>query len=121
MSDQYASLRKVFDEAFKQAAEGKGKERHATGEPFEQQVICEVTRRVGMGYPLGQAIKKCVESQRLGVERAIVELLGAINYLAAAVIIHQEKISSDRADQRTLEEIAEIKRTTNWEWRKEFK
>ena len=35
---------------------------------------------------LYQAIKKTVESKRLPKDRAVAELLGAINYLAGAVI-----------------------------------
>ena len=85
--DPYATLRKVFADAVLQAEGGKGKERHATeGEAFEDQKICEIRKRVGSGYTLGQAIKKCIESKRLPKDRAIAELLGAINYIAAEVI-----------------------------------
>ena len=38
--DQYESLAGVFKAALDQAAEGKGHERHATPEPFEQQTSC---------------------------------------------------------------------------------
>lgn len=87
----YESLKNVLDRAFEQASHGKGKERHAEAdEPFERQIICEVTRRAGLGYPLGQAVKKVYESQRLGGDRGIAELLGAINYIAAAVIVMGE-------------------------------
>ena len=86
----YEALAYVLDKALNQAAHGKGKERHATGEPFDQQPICAITRRVGFGYPLGQAEKKIEESQRLDTDAAVFELLGAINYLAAAVICLEE-------------------------------
>ena len=87
----YKSLRRVLDEAFNQASAGKGKERHAEqDEPFDRQVICEVRRRVGGGYTLGQATKKIYESQRLDGERGIAELLGAINYIAAEIIVRRE-------------------------------
>lgn len=47
---------------------------------------------MGLGYPLGQAVKKIYESQRLPTKQpAIAELLGAINYIAAAVIVLEEK------------------------------
>ena len=89
--DGYRSLASVLAAAIEQAASGKGKERHArAGEPFEQQKICEITRRVGFGFPLGQAIKKAEEAPRLG-DRASDELLGAINYLAAAVLVMREE------------------------------
>ena len=94
MTTAYDALSEVLDAAYYQAAQGKGKERHAKeDEPFDKQIICEVTRRLGAGYPLGQAVKKIYESQRLGGERGIAELLGAINYISAAVIVMKENIN----------------------------
>ena len=91
MNKTYDSLAQVLKEALLQAAEGKGRERHAVGDtPFEEQPICFISRQVGIGFALGQAIKKAIESQRLDTEAAVRELLGAINYLAAAVIIRRE-------------------------------
>ena len=84
----YAKLREVLERAFIQASGGKGKERHAEdGEAFEDQVICEVRRRVGHGYTRGQAVKKIYEAGRLPKDRAVAELLGAINYIAADIIV----------------------------------
>ncbi len=91
---EYASLFKVFQCACAQASTGKGKERHAkAGEPFEKQKICEITRRGGLGYPIGQAVKKSYESLRLG-DRGPAELLGAINYLAAAYLVMSEELDA---------------------------
>lgn len=88
----YGSLKAVLDEALGQACNGKGKERHASeGEAFEDQIICEVSRRIGLGYPLGQAVKKIYESQRLSGDAGARELLGAINYIAAAIIVMRER------------------------------
>lgn len=87
----YESLVQVYQDAVIQASKGKGRERHASeGEAYEDQIICEVARRVGLGYPLGQAVKKIYESQRIGGERGVAELLGALNYVAAAVIVMRE-------------------------------
>ena len=88
----YEKLGNVFCMAIEQSAYGKGKERHATGEPFHEQPICGITRRVGMGYPFGQTEKKIEESQRLDNDAAIFELIGAINYLAAAVIVKSDAV-----------------------------
>lgn len=82
----YEELADVLLRAFHQAASGKGKERHAQGEPFTEQVMQDMARRFGVGSLLGQAFKKSEESQRLPHDRAVAELLGAINYLAGAVI-----------------------------------
>lgn len=96
--DGYKSLCQVLTSAIQQASGGKGRERHAKpGEPFEKQKICEITRRVGLGYPLGQAIKKAEESLRLG-DRGPAEILGAINYLAAAYLVMDEEISQQEVE-----------------------
>ena len=91
MSDNYFMLRNTLDKAYKQAAEGKGKDRHATDVPFEEQKSCQIARQVGLGYPLGQAVKKAIESQRLPRDAAMKEILGAIIYLSMAYIIIEEE------------------------------
>lgn len=93
MSEQYKELNRTLTKAYHQSSTGKGKERHANNRPFEQQDICEITRNVGLGFPLGQAVKKINESVRVGgkefMER---ELLGAIVYIAAAIIVNNEGV-----------------------------
>lgn len=87
----YERLAAVLDDAYAQAAKGKGAERHAyEGEAFHDQVMADMAKRFGMGALLGQAFKKSEESQRLPYDAARKELLGAINYLAGAVI-HLDK------------------------------
>lgn len=84
---KYASLTSVLVRAYEQAADGKGAERHAQGQLFDQQPMQQLIRLYGVGFALGQAAKKAQEAQRLPtVERQVTELLGAINYLAGAVI-----------------------------------
>lgn len=89
---EYNSLRAVLDSAFEQAAHGKGRERHANDKPFDEQPILVIARLLD-GHPaaslLFQAIKKIVESSRLG-DRATHELQGAIVYIAAAIILMEE-------------------------------
>lgn len=94
--DNYESLKTVFKDAYTQASEGKGKERHAIVDgPFEFQQICQIPRLQGsIDFVCGQAIKKCLEVNRLLTpETKISELLGAINYIAAAVIVLKEKVA----------------------------
>lgn len=87
----YESLQKVFKECYLQAASGKGNERHASGEPFEQQPICAINRLHGsIDGALFQAAKKAHEARRLEKYAALHELYGAINYLAAAAILVEE-------------------------------
>lgn len=84
----YESLGLALGEAVAQASRGKGSERHAEkGERFSDQLIMSIPKRLGDGgecFCLGQAAKKIFESRRLPPERARAELLGAVNYLAAA-------------------------------------
>lgn len=82
----YHPLAAVLQMALNQAQEGKGAVRHANGQPFLSQPIMEIGRMVGNGYQLGQAMKKAQESTRLPWPAAQRELLGAINYLAAAYL-----------------------------------
>ena len=92
-NDKYSELNRVFTMALSQASDGKGKERHANDESFENQKICELNRFIGSNHGLiYQACKKSIESNRLPKERAISEILGAINYLAAAVILKEEEV-----------------------------
>lgn len=82
----YESLRNVLERAYAQASSGKGHERHAVGKPFDEQPMQSLIELYGVGFALGQAAKKAQESQRLPAGRDVAELLGAINYLAGAVI-----------------------------------
>lgn len=93
LNPKYDSLYKVLLAAYNQASNGKGKERHQLNneEYFEDQKICEIARRLSIDYNLGQAVKKIYESKRLTDGRDIAELYGAINYIAAAIIVKQEE------------------------------
>ncbi|NBK25973.1 MAG: hypothetical protein EOM68_28650 [Spirochaetia bacterium] len=86
----YEPLAKVLQLALDQAQSGKGVERHGNGKAFVEQPIMEIGRMVGTGYNLGQSMKKAQESMRLPKVRAQAELLGAINYLAAAYLLLEE-------------------------------
>lgn len=99
----YDPLARVLGDALLQAAAGKGRERHSTGQPFMEQPIVTITRRYGLGYPMGQAEKKMEESTRLKPGPAIRELHGAMVYLAAAVLLLEEQ---ERQEYRTLPHLA---------------
>ena len=81
----YRKLSDVLQQAFEHASNGKGKERHASEEAFEDQPIMWIEKHF-KSFQLGQAVKKMHESQRLPNDRAVAELLGAINYIAAKII-----------------------------------
>lgn len=92
--DNYSELKRVLEMAYNQAAEGKGKERHANGEKFEDQPIMTIAKGHGLGYQTGQAAKKLQEAHTLlklrGKHAAIQEILGSINYAAAAVLLIEQ-------------------------------
>lgn len=94
-STEYAPLAAILQEAYDQAATGKGKERHARGLPFIDQPILEIGRMCGPGFNTGQSIKKQQEAMGMLARghhaSAIRELLGAINYAAAAVMLIREQ------------------------------
>lgn len=83
-------LSEVYRLAEKQMLEGKGKERHGEDTPFREQVACRNARLFGIGGPLYQAMKKIEESTRLDGDAKLNELLGAMNYVAIAVMVLKE-------------------------------
>ena len=99
MPQRYRLLRDILMKAGNQAEFGKGKERHADGENFEDQKICVIGRWLKdspVAGPLQQAVKKIVESSGFTPTRAIHELHGAINYAAAAIVLLQELEGDDK-------------------------
>lgn len=84
----YERLAAVFQDAHDQAALGKGKDRHANGEPFHEQRMQKVSRTQGNAYGMAfQVQKKMLEGLEMADREACRrELLGALNYLAGIVI-----------------------------------
>lgn len=98
----YDSLAEVLIMALDQAACGKGKERHAQGDtPFDRQPICELPRMVGPAGTAYQVMKKTQEAMRMDADRAVKELLGAINYAAATILILREREQARMGDNVT--------------------
>lgn len=96
MSDApgYEPLQRILSAAYDQSANGKGRERHAGGRPFEDQPIMVIGRMVGLGYQTGQIMKKSQEAvgmvSRGQHDAAKRELLGVIVYAAAAALLIEE-------------------------------
>ena len=85
--DPYQSLQDVLDEAFMQASQGKGAERHGNGLPFGQQPMQVISDLLDSdAFMLGQAMKKIQEAMRKEPEFARREYLGAIVYLAGVIV-----------------------------------
>jgi len=92
----YEALCDIFTQAIYRAAVGKGRERHSKpGLVFEEQMICSEIREEGHGAARFQAKKKITEAKRLPRNEAVLELLDAMVYLAADVIVLQEEIMGE--------------------------
>jgi hypothetical protein len=101
LDDRYATLKRVLADALLQAKSGKGKERHADGESFENQKICVINRWLAgspIAGPLFQVVKKTVESSRMAPDAAIRELYGAINYASAGIILLEELLAKSKQE-----------------------
>ena len=88
----YEQLANVLQDALDQAQAGKGSQRHANGKPFLEQPIITDGRACGLAGPAFQARKKILEALHCPYEeRAVQDLLGAIVYTAAMVILKEEE------------------------------
>jgi hypothetical protein len=100
---QYSKLWNMLCRAYEQASEGKGRERHASDDPFEQQEICEGIRKCGTGAATFQVRKKILEAARLmekgEYEQALTDILGAIVYASAFGIVVDEKLNAVEKDE----------------------
>lgn len=94
----YEQLAAVLQDAYDQAAKGKGAARHGTGKPFHEQPMQDLIRLYGPGFALGQAGKKMQESQRMDRDAAERELLGAIVYIAGAIIAARGGVVDRKAE-----------------------
>lgn len=104
MNDNYTSLANILDQAMNQASNGKGQERHASGEAFTDQPMFWIERNF-KSFQLGQAVKKIHESQRLEPAAAKREILGAIVYLAAHCIILDGELKALTSVEDAMEAI----------------
>ena len=86
----YTTLADILTRAYNQAAKGKGADRHANELPFDKQPMQTIAAKHGVGFLLGQADKKIAEAhgmlRRDEQDKAVHELLGAINYVAGAIL-----------------------------------
>lgn len=101
-SDAFAAhpLAHVFEACIDQALNGKGEKRHGHGTPFMEQPWLFHANRHGNGFLTGQAEKKLGEAQGFDDhQRWEDEMLGAINYMAMAVI-HRRLQRAERLNNR---------------------
>jgi|WetSurMetagenome_2_1015567.scaffolds.fasta_scaffold384741_2 hypothetical protein len=91
--EKYERLFEIFDMVYTRVAWGKGEERHANGERFENQLICSITRRHGHGFTRGQMEKKLDELKKFtNKQDEINEMLDVIAYGCADVIVMMEEL-----------------------------
>lgn len=84
----YSGFARVCAEAYKQTAEGKGRERHGDDDvAFDRQpILTEVEQSKTIAGVVFQARKKLLEALRLPPERQRAEIAGAIVYAVAAYL-----------------------------------
>lgn len=92
---KFERLTTVLLDAFDQAANGKGRERHGNGLDWESQPISVISKITGLRGPEFQVMKKTAEAvgmyeknEPIGAYR---ELLGAIIYVAQMAILVADK------------------------------
>ena len=96
IEEGYEPLAEVLQQALDQAQHGKGKRCHADDKPFLDQPIMRGARECGPGSMAYQSRKKILEALRCpDDDRAIEDLLGAINYIAAQVILRREQTANE--------------------------
>ncbi len=95
----YDSLLHVFNAALLRASIGKGKERHATDEPFEDQPICTELRLLGTTPAVYQVRKKARETLRMSSDQARREWLDVIVHAAAAFLVLNEELEKENDDE----------------------
>jgi len=84
----YEPLAAILKEALDQCQYGKGRRCHANGKPFLEQPIITGGMECGPGGLAFQARKKILEALNCqDLDRAVEDLLGAINYTAAMIIV----------------------------------
>lgn len=89
----YEPLYFVLMDALDQAQKGKGAKCHADSKPWLDQPIMRGVRECGAGSMAYQARKKILEALKCDDdERAIEDLLGAMNYAAAMIIARREGV-----------------------------
>lgn len=112
--DPFAALRHTFNEALTRATVSKGIERHnRPNADFEEQPIMEIPRMLGdagIGFLLGQIMKKCQEAARLEADAAIKELQDVMVYAATAILHIQEKNGPDNPNEPNNARLSESAR-----------
>jgi hypothetical protein len=85
----FEKLVPIIQDCLDQLQFGKGQKRHGRGMDFDKQVGCDITRCVGIGFPVGQMMKKWDEVS--SVEDKEEELWGFIGYGLMALLMLKER------------------------------
>lgn len=95
--DNYLPLLRTLLGALDQAANGKGRERHANDNAFTDQPILNIARLLNSDGGLAQqVIKKVIEARTLPThEQRVRELQGAINYTAAMIMYGEGRLDTE--------------------------
>lgn len=100
-AEGYDELAIILRDAFKQASEGKGRERHANDMPFDQQPMQTLSDMFdsdkGMAF---QVVKKLREGLDMPeYDRMERELLGSIVYTAGIILWHKRRGEAQKREE----------------------
>lgn len=99
-------LKQVFDQAIQQATKGKGERHGGDATPFMEQPWVHYGKMHGRGFLTGQAAKKLEEAASTREGDAFVqEALGAIVYMAMAILKEQERKAAHSAALAAAREV----------------
>lgn len=119
VNEGYESVAEVLQKALNQTQSGKGKDRHANDEAFENQKIMQGARTCGLGGPSFQVSKKITEAQRQAEEGdyqgAYANIEGAIIY-AVAQYLRTEELEKEHADEAEKEYFNEADVVEDFAW-----
>lgn len=88
-SPDFWPLVEITLDTLRQVTAGKGRDRHARGRDYVDQpinVIPTLLGELGLGFLIGQAMRKAEESVTMSHDRKVAELRGAAVYLLTAIL-----------------------------------
>lgn len=95
-------LESVFRDAVAQVEKGKGAQRHGQTGDIVTQPAFWISEHFGLGFLLGQTVKKMHEAQErnLGFDEWEKEMLGALAYLGLAIASVRHRLPEDHRSDR---------------------
>lgn len=115
-AEGYTDLAIILRDAFLQASEGKGAERHANSKPFHEQPMQTISDLFdsdkGMAFQIVKKLREGLDMPEY--ERLERELLGVIVYTAGAILWHKRRHVAKNAALVDAVELPYMSDPANW-------